>query len=132
MMKAMMMATVLITLFVSKDLLTGKWVSTPSVKGNVTSIVFKNDSLFEAFVNRKPFATGKYRFTASDSSLSFVDNGCNSAEAVYKILFFSNADSMRFKAISDTCTERKNGMQRLTMGRVKLSIASNFIKLYNQ
>jgi hypothetical protein len=106
--------------FVSKnDPITGRWESQPSAKGNVTGVVFKNDSVLEAYVNRKPFATGTYRFNEADSMLSFTDNGCGGAEGVYKILFFSNSDSMRFKVVSDTCTERSNGMQRLVMGRVK-------------
>jgi hypothetical protein len=101
------------------DMLTGRWESKPSAKGNVTGVVFKNDSILEGYVNKKPFTSGTYRFTAKDSVLSFVDNGCNGVQAVYKVLFFNNSDSLRFKAISDSCDERRNGMQRLIMGKVK-------------
>lgn len=105
--------------FAVNDPLTGRWETKPSAKGNVTGIVFKNDSVFEAYVNRKPFASGIYRFSAKDSILSFRDNGCNGAEGIYKTMFFSMGDSMRFKAIYDSCTERREGIQRLIMGQVK-------------
>jgi putative heme iron utilization protein len=101
------------------DMLSGRWETKPSEKGNVTGVVFKNDSILEGYVNKKPFTSGTYRFTATDSVLSFVDNGCNGVRAVYKVLFFNNSDSLRFKAISDSCDERREGMQRLIMGRVK-------------
>ncbi len=105
--------------FAVNDPLTGRWETKPSAKGNVTGITFKGDSIFEAYVNKKPFASGKYHFNSSDSILSFTDNGCNGAEGIYKIIFFNTADSMRFKAIYDSCDERRDGMQRLIMGRVK-------------
>jgi hypothetical protein len=118
-MKTIMILAVMISSLLSTDLLTGKWETRPSEKGNITSVVFKNDSVLEAYVNKKPFASGKYRFNVTDSIVSFTDNGCNGVEGIYKILFFSNSDSMRFKVISDSCIERSNGMQRLIMGRVK-------------
>jgi hypothetical protein len=101
------------------DMLTGRWETAPSGKGNVTGVVFKNDSVLEGYVNKKPFTSGIYRFSATDNTFSFTDNGCNGVRGVYKIIFFSNADSLRFRAISDSCTERKEGMHRLIMGRVK-------------
>lgn len=120
-MKTVMTITVIILSFVSSsnDPLTGRWETKPSSKGNVTGAVFKNDSIFEAYVNKKPFASGKYRYNSKDSILSFTDNGCNGTEGIYKIIFFSMSDSLRFKAIADSCTERRDGMQRLIMGRVK-------------
>ena len=99
------------------DNLTGKWETKPSAKGNVTGIVFKADNSFEGYVNRKPFVTGTY--VLQDSMFSFVDNGCNGVRGVYKIIFFSNADSMRFEPVADSCVERKEGMKRLILGRVK-------------
>lgn len=108
-------------LFPGKDTITGKWESQPSVKGNVTSVVFKEDNSFEGYINRKPFVTGMYTFR--DSILNFTDNGCDGAEGIYKILFFSNADSLRFQPILDPCIERQKGMSSLTLGRVrKLSL----------
>lgn len=105
--------------FQYNDSLTGRWESKPSEKGNVTGVVFKNDSILEGYINKKPFTSGVYRYNAYDSIISFIDNGCNGAQAVYKVLLFSNSDSLRFKAIVDSCVERKEGMHRLILGRVK-------------
>ena len=103
----------------AKDKLTGRWESKPSEKGNVTGVLFKPDHSLLGYVNKKPFATGTYTFNPKDSIMSFVDNGCNGAQGVYKILFFCNSDSLKFQVITDSCEERKNGMQRLVLGRVK-------------
>lgn len=126
-MKTIMMITALICFLVNppKDMLTGRWETKPSAKGNVTGVVFKNDSILEGYVNKKPFTSGIYRFSDKDSILSFTDNGCNGVQAIYKVNFFSMGDSTRFKAIYDSCTERKDGMQRLIMGRVKNNKSSN-------
>jgi hypothetical protein len=109
--------TIALAAFISEDFLTGRWETKPSPKGNVTSVVFKPDNTFEGFINRKPFTTGKY--TLKDSIFTFTDNGCGGAEGVYKLILFSKGDSVRFEPISDTCVERKNGMSRTIMGRVK-------------
>lgn len=100
-----------------KDRLSGRWETKPSTKGNVTGVVFKTDSTFEGYVNKKPFVSGTY--TLRDDIFTFTDNGCEGKRGVYKIFFFSNADSVRFVPIEDSCTERKNGMSKLVMGRVK-------------
>jgi hypothetical protein len=116
----MFIFSILLSLLISNDdLLKGRWESRPSSKGNVTGVLFKKDSVMEAYVNKKAFASGIYHFSATDSVLSFTDNGCNGAKGVYKVIFFSKNDSIRFKAIADTCEERKQGMQRLILGRVK-------------
>jgi hypothetical protein len=96
------------------DKLKGRWESKPSVKGNVTGVVFK-DSTFEGYVNKKPFVSGRYSF--ENNVFSFVDNGCEGKRGVYEVVFFSNDDSIRFVPISDSCAERKGGMSRLVMGR---------------
>lgn len=103
--------------FTAADKLTGRWESKPSVNGNVTGVVFKENIAFEAYVNKKPFTSGSY--TLQHNIFTFTDNGCQGMTGVYKILFFSNSDSLRFKAVSDSCTERKNGMEKLVLGRVK-------------
>jgi hypothetical protein len=120
-MKTLFFSMTLVFLFSKKDPLTGRWETKPSEKGNITGVVFKNDSIMEGYVNKKPFVSGTYFFNGTDSVLSFVDNGCNGAEGIYKVLFFSNSDSLRFKVISDSCVERRGGMQRLIMGRVKIN-----------
>lgn len=115
-------ASAIITLlfaFTAADNLTGRWESKPSVNGNITGVVFKEDGSFEGYVNKKPFVSATYTYASKDSILSFTDNGCEGMRGTYKINFFSNSDSLRFEAISDSCTERKEGMLRLIMGRVK-------------
>lgn len=102
--------------FTAADSLTGRWETKPSSKGNVTGIVFKPDKSFEGYVNRKPFVSGSY--TLQDSIFSFVDNGCDGKKGVYKLVFFNNADSLRFESIEDSCVRRKDGMSRLVLGRV--------------
>lgn len=102
---------------VEKDRLTGRWESQPSLKGNVTGVMFKPDNSFEGYVNKKPFVSGSY--TLEKDTFSFTDNGCEGKRGVYKIIFFSNSDSLRFEVVVDSCTERKNGMLQLVMGRVK-------------
>ena len=109
--------TMMLLAFTTKDKLTGRWESKPSVNGNVTGVVFKPDNSFDGYVNKKPFVTGNY--ILRDSLFSFTDNGCNGVRGVYKLEFFSHADSLRFIAVSDSCTERKKGMTSLVLGRVK-------------
>jgi hypothetical protein len=104
-------------LIAEKDKLTGRWESKPSEKGNVTGVVFKSDNSFEGYVNRKPFVTGSY--TLEDGIFSFIDNGCDGKRGTYKLILFSNEDSVKFEPIMDSCEERKKGMTRLVMGRVK-------------
>ncbi len=117
---SMIILVVSITLaFTSKDKLTGRWETKPSEKGNVTGVVFKPDNTFEGYVNKKPFVTGNYEL--QDSIFSFVDNGCQGMRGIYKLVFFSNNDSLRLVPIEDSCGERRNGMSRLVMGRVKVT-----------
>ena len=106
----------LVSFTITEELI-GNWESKPSAKGNVTRVVFKSDNSFEGFINKKPFVSGKY--TLSDGVLSFVDNGCDGKKGVYKLVFFSDSDSLRFEAIQDSCDERRNGMIRTILGRVK-------------
>ena len=116
--QTMRAAVVLILLsFTMKDDIVGRWQTKPSANGNVTGAVFKADKSFEGYVNKKPFVSGKFEF--ENNILSFTDNGCNGAKAVYKTEFFSNGDSLRFVAIEDSCAERKTGMSKLILGRVK-------------
>lgn len=99
------------------DKLKGRWQSKASPSGSVTSIYFPGDTTFEGFVNRKPFVTGTY--TVTDSLFSFVDNGCDGKRGIYKLIFFSNNDSLRFEPVQDSCEPRKAGMIRLIVGRVR-------------
>lgn len=100
-----------------KDKLTGRWESQPSPKGNVTGVIFKEDYSFEGYINKKPFTSGVY--TLDNDIFSFTDNGCDGKKGVYKIIFFSNDDSLRLVPVEDSCIQRKEGMSKLVMGRVK-------------
>ena len=114
--KILLPVALLILAFKATDKLTGRWETVPSPAGNVTGVIFKPDLSFEGYINKKPFVTGNY--SLKDSLFSFVDNGCEGKGATYKIIFFSNDDSVRFVPVEDPCTERMNGMSRLVMGRV--------------
>ena len=103
----------------SETNLTGRWETKPSEKGNTTGVVFKQDNTYEGYVNKKPFVSGTYTFNESDSVITIHESSCNGVTGIYKVNLFSNADSMRFTAIQDSCTERREGMQRLVLGRVK-------------
>lgn len=97
--------------------LAGRWSTKPSNKGNVTSVEFRSDSTFDGFINRKAFVSGTY--TLQDSIFSFVDNGCEGKRGVYKTIFFSYGDSLRFEPISDSCLDRRAGMSVLVLGKIK-------------
>jgi hypothetical protein len=103
--------------FTGKDILTGRWESKPSKNGNVTGVVFKADQTIDGYINRKPFVTGSY--TLNGDMITLLDNGCAGVPGTYKLIFFSNADSLRFELISDSCAPRSKGMPNLVMGRVK-------------
>ena len=118
-MKFLILALAMIFSFPENYKLTGRWETGISEKGNVTGVVFKEDNHLEGYINKKPFTSGTFDFNENDSTLSFVDNGCNAIRGVYKVMLYSNSDSLRFQAINDSCENRKNGMQRLVMGRVK-------------
>ena len=118
-MKTVLISVAMVTLFSFrlKDVLTGRWETKPSEKGNVTGVVFKEDNTFEGYINKKPFVTGKY--SLEGDVFTFIDNGCNGAQGTYRIVFFSNQDSLRFVPVIDSCEERRNGMSRLIIGRKK-------------
>jgi hypothetical protein len=117
------MKTIIISLFSLSaimsglgDKLSGYWETKPSVNGVVTSVRFISDSTFEGFLNKKPFVTAKY--SLKDDVFSFIDNGCEGMRGTYKVIFFRSDDSLRFETISDSCTARREGMERLRFGRV--------------
>jgi hypothetical protein len=119
-MKIMIIATIVFALAAAEpNPLLGRWETKPSPKGNVTALHMKADSSFEGYFNKKPFVSGTYTFIEKDSIMSFVDNGCNKARGNYKVIFFSEGDSIRFEPVWDTCTERRNGMIKTILGRVK-------------
>jgi hypothetical protein len=106
---------VLLSLTSANDL-TGRWESRMP-DGNILGIRYKPDNSFEGYFNKKPFVSGTYTF--QDSILAFRGNGCNGVKCFYKIIFFSNSDSMRWKVINDSCVARKEGMDNMVFGKVK-------------
>lgn len=119
-MKTLLIACIIMSAlaFTRTQELIGRWES-KSGTGTITGVVFKPDNTFEGYVNKKPFVSGTYTYTSQDSIFTFTDNGCNGVMGTYKINFYANGDSMRFAPIDDECIERKEGMQRLNMGKVK-------------
>src|SRR6476659_10245437 len=107
-------ALAILSVFIEKNKLIARWESKPSEKGNVTGVVFK-DSTFEGYVNKKPFVSGVYKM--EKDTFSFIDNGCEGKRGVYKIIFFSDLDSLRFDPMLDSCDGRRAGMSRLVLGR---------------
>ena len=76
------------------DKLIGRWESRLP-DGNILGVIFKPDNSLEGYFNKKPLFSGTYTF--QDTTLSFKDNGRENVRGVYKIIFFSNADSIRWK-----------------------------------
>src|SRR5215204_1225026 len=115
-MKTFLISALTLALFScpANDKLIGRWESQPSENGVVTGVIFKDDDTFDGYVNKKPFVTGHY--TLKGDVFSMIDNGCDGKMATYKIIFFSNSDSMRFQHINDSCEGRRNGMSRLVLG----------------
>jgi hypothetical protein len=103
--------------FVPKNKIIGRWETKPSPKGNITGVVFNKDNTYEGYVNKKPFVSGTYRLRGS--TITIEEASCNGVKAVYKLIFFSHSDSLRFEPISDSCAERREGMKRTILGRVK-------------
>lgn len=118
-MKAVLIIAIITGLlaFTAKDKLTGRWETRPDENGVITGMLFKSDNTFDMYVNKKPYASGAY--TLDDNVISFVDNGCEGQGAIYKIIFFSNSDSMRWEPIQDSCTGRRVGIPKLVLGQVK-------------
>lgn len=103
--------------FIPKKKLTGRWESKPSAKGNITGVVFNEDQTYEGYINRKPFVSGRY--TLKRNKMTIEETGCNGHKSIYRIILFSGADSMRFEPISDSCKERREGMAKTILGRIK-------------
>jgi len=114
----MIVATIALSInSVNTDKLTGRWETQPSPSGNIFGVVFKEDLSLEGYQNKKPFFSGSY--SVENDIIHFVDNGCPDIKASYKLIFFSNDDSLRFEPIEDKCEQRLAGMKRTILGRVK-------------
>ena len=117
-MKLFFVSAFLITFFGStpKNKLTGRWETRPSDKGNITGVVFNQNHTYEGYINKKPFVSGKYILRRN--TITIEEPGCNGVKGVYKLIFFSGSDSLRFEPISDDCNDRREGMSRTILGRV--------------
>ena len=102
---------------INSNKLTGRWETQRSPSGNVFGVVFKEDLTMEGYQNKKPFFSGNY--STENDVIYFEDNGCPDIKASYKLIFFSNDDSLRFEPIDDKCEQRLEGMKRTILGRVK-------------
>ena len=108
--------TILLSVVTSTYKLPGRWES-KLPGGNILGVIFKPDNSMEGYFNKKPLFSGTY--TWSDGMLSFEDNGCQDIKGIYKIVFFSDSDSMRWEVINDSCEGRKQGMNNMVFARVK-------------
>lgn len=94
--------------------LVGRW-ETKTSDGSIFGAVFKADHTYSGYINKKVFVTGKYKF--KDNLLSMDDDGGCKTTGVYKITFF--ADSLRISVVTDSCTARREGTDKLVFGSVK-------------
>lgn len=94
--------------------LVGRWeAKTPD--GTILGAVFKTDHTYVGYANKKVFVTGKYGF--KDNLLSMDDDGGCKTTGTYQITFF--ADSLRLAVVTDSCTNRRQGTDKLRFGLVK-------------
>ena len=111
---------VLITVlaFVSiKERIIGTWkINYPS--GSQVTIIFRNNGTVRAEIPSEHFTVeGKYK--VKDDIVYIMDSTCGTGYwGKYKQTFFSN-DSAYAEAIEDSCTGRKNTVDKQTLIRVK-------------
>jgi len=111
---------VLITVlaFVSiKERIIGTWkINYPS--GSQVTIIFRNNGTVRAEIPSEHFTVeGKYK--VKDDIVYIMDSTCGTGYwGKYKQTFFSN-DSAYAEVIEDSCTGRKNTVDKQTLIRVK-------------
>lgn len=97
-----------------ENTIVGRW-ETKTPNGTILGAVFKTDYTYTGYANKKVFVTGKYQF--KDNLLSMDDDGGCKTTGVYKITFF--ADSLRLSVVTDSCTARREGTDKVVFGSVK-------------
>ena len=113
-------SVVLITVlaFVSiKEKIIGTWkITYPG--GSQVTIIFRNNGTVRAEIPSEHFTVeGKYKI--KDNIVSIMDSTCGTGYwGKYKQTFFSN-DSAYAEVIEDSCTGRKNTVDKQTLIRVK-------------
>ncbi|QEC44657.1 hypothetical protein [Pseudobacter ginsenosidimutans] len=96
--------------------LAGRW-QLKFKDGSKVLAVFRKDGTHDFFVNGKLFSSGKSSFR--NDTLRASDPICKADYyATYKIDFIT-ADSIRFKAVEDSCAPRKRDMDGTSLTRVK-------------
>ena len=113
--------------FTVNNPIVGRWETKVSEKGNVTGVVFKANYEFEGYVNKKPFVSGTY--SVDGKVLSFVDNGCEGKRGTYELIFFSNSDSLKFKAIEDRMHGEKNWYGKNNSWKGKIGVGNPVLTL---
>ena len=112
--------TIVVTAFTSvPHVFTGRWEVTIKTENGPMHLLanFRADKTYDAYINEKPFLTGKYQF--QNDTLVITDQRCDAnASGIYKIDFVT-PDSILFSLIKDPCTERVEGTNGAALSRVK-------------
>ncbi len=96
--------------------LLGRWQQ-KTAGGPSVMTVFRADGTNDIFVNGKTFLSGKY-YVRKDT-LGYADPLCDIAYyGTYKLDFFAQ-DSLRLIVLVDTCSQRRRGLDKVIVGRVK-------------
>ncbi len=97
------------------DKLVGRWQQ-KSAGGISVVTVFRTDGTNDIFINGKTFVSGKYY--VHQDTLGYSDPLCNiNYYGTYKLNFFAQ-DSVRLTVLEDTCSGRRRGFDKVTLGRV--------------
>lgn len=96
--------------------LVGRWQK-KFPDGTTATAVFRADSSLDFFLNGKAFGSGRYYVRNDTFALTYAS--CNlTYYGTYKLNFFA-PDSVRFAVVQDTCSERRKGMDGVSLGRVR-------------
>ena len=95
----------------------GHWVSNDGAPGSKILVDFNEDSTFKVTVNNEVENEGRYKFY--NDTFCMYDNKCGMQTAgIYKVNFFT-ADSLSFRLISDSCTNRISEMNGGVISRLR-------------
>lgn len=98
----------------------GKWECIKKFNGSAVSLVaiFRANGVYDGFVDKKAFVTGKYKMT--QDTLHFIDViGNGIYDATYKVKFFGDRDSLKVSVIQDTVVGRRQGTDGFVFKRIK-------------
>lgn len=99
-----------------EDSLVGRWRQ-QFADGRTALAVFRADGSLDFFVNGKVFGNGRYYVRQDTFALAYASCNVN-YYGTYTLRFFVR-DSVRFTVVRDTCSERRAGMDGVTLGRVQ-------------